>query len=86
MLVAMTYLFHDHEPVVFLIDTNKLDVNHKFEATLRVALESDEKYITLDGNQFTWDNGIGIPEQATVNKWPATINAVKIVSVDFENF
>lgn len=58
MIVAVTYMFHDHEPEQFILDTEKLDGNHLFEHDVKHRLENSPKRTNvLDGEKYNDDWG-----------------------------
>lgn len=89
MLVAATVYFHDHEPHVEYVDTDKLDENNYVDTELLKAVEAGETNLFIDASnwedhpdKFPNDN-IGISNQANIKK-PSNIDAAIIVNIDFD--
>ena len=79
MLVAVNYRFHDYEPESFVIDTEKLKTDHKFESDLKTALENEESYVQLDGELYNDD--WGNIDNAKTGKFPIMIDRLKNIHV-----
>ena len=80
MNVAVLYKFHDREEQAFVLDTDRLRQDHKFEKALRAALlrPRGATHVQLGGDQFGDD--WGDIDKARVQP-PCTIGGLKIIHV-----
>jgi RNAse (barnase) inhibitor barstar len=82
MIIAVSYHFHDYEPEMVIIDTEKLSTEDKFENDLKKALESKKKYITFNGKKY--ENTPDYNAKVIIKTFPVTIDAFKNVSVSWD--
>ena len=85
MIVAVSYQFHDYEPTQFVLDTNLLSNDHRFERALKTAIEmnSRDEIVQITGEDFPEDDW-GNLQRARIHGRPVTIEAVKHVHVFFD--
>ena len=78
MIYAVTTMFHDHNPYIEYVDTEKLDPNDFVESSLLAAIKAKEEYCVIDAENWedepekfsSQDGDIGISSNASSEKCP----------------
>ncbi len=89
MKVAVTVQFHDHEPHIEYVDTDKLDRNDFVDMELLKAIEANEEDCLIDASRWEDhpekfpDDDIGISAKANIKK-PKKIDYAIMLTIDFD--
>lgn len=89
MLVAATVQFHDHEPHMEYVDTDKLNQDDFVDMEFLKAVQAGETSLFIDASnwedhpdKFPSDD-IGISGEANIKK-PDKLDAAIVVNIDFD--
>jgi hypothetical protein len=90
MLIAVTVNFHDHEPSMEYVDTNKLDPNDYVDSELLKAIQADEEFCNIDASNWE-DEPHKFPSdppeisgKAVLSRKPKKLDGAIVLNITFD--
>jgi len=86
MILAVTEKFHDHELIIYYIDTEKLDPKNKIDALILKKSKNKSKRLEIfvDASNEYDDEEPGVTGTAIFKKDPDVIDKVLNLTISFD--